>query len=101
MYAQGQFPPLALLNNVTGKFTMEFNPSKGTIGWRVEELEQGQAFGIRDMAKADLDNPRTIRNSLLKYLKEKGEYALSRYPKPETDFPADWTVTTTFIFVIN
>jgi hypothetical protein len=34
-------------------------------------------------------------------LKEKGERALSRYARPESDFPADWTVQTCFVFISN
>lgn len=99
--AESSYPPLALVNHVSGKFFMEFNPARGTITWRVEELEQGQAFGVRDLQKAELDDPRTIRNSLMNYLKQKGERALSRYLRPESDFPPDWTVAASFIFTSN
>lgn len=103
MYAQMQFPPLALHNGVTGSVTMEFRPGAGTITWRQGELNvnPNQGARVRNMAQADLDNPRTIKTSLLDYMKGRGEFALSRYRKPERGLDPEFVFPTTFHFEIG
>lgn len=84
LLAEARFPPDAQRNGVSGDVDMEFNPSKGTIEWRQGRLEVGQAGGVRDIGKTQFDDRRPlIENSLMTYLKGKGELALARYQKPE------------------
>jgi TPR repeat protein len=101
MAAQLQFPPTALMNGVAGTVVMEFNPARGSIVWRQEALEQGQPSGVRDMNKVELDDPRAIKNSLLAYLKARGEFALGRYKRPEPGLDPDYVYRTKYVFEIN
>lgn len=103
LISQMRYPPLALHNNVSGSFKMAFVPADGAITWTVEKLDVGEesiAF-YRNLANEDLDNPRTIKNSLSDYLKGKSKFALARYPRPAGDFAPDYTFQFTYFFVID
>jgi hypothetical protein len=101
--AEREFPQLALQNGVTGAYTMSFDPARGTIAWQQEALEINVNKGswARDLAQDDLDNPRKIRDSLLAYLKDKGDFALTRYPKPDGGLPPGYVYRSTFSFTIE
>jgi hypothetical protein len=101
MSAQLQVPPTALLNGVGGTLDMEFNPARGSITWRQKALEQQPPSGVRDMNKVELEDPRAIRNSLLAYLKAKGEFALGRYKRPEPGLDPDYVYRIRFVFTIE
>jgi len=101
--AEREFPQLALRHGVTGAFTMSFDPARGTIAWQQDALEINDNKGswARDLAQEELDNPRKIRDSLLAYLKRKGEFALTRYPKPDGGLPPGYVYKSTFSFTIE
>lgn len=100
LHAQGLYPKIAAYYGMTGKVTMEFSPAAGTINWSQDSLgfDDGQPRGVRDLAKVELENPRIVKNSLLEYLKGKGEFALSRYQRPDTGIDPAFVFKTQFIF---
>ena len=104
LLSQVRYPRLALRNNVSGRFKMEFVPANGTITWTVDELDVDEnspnAF-YRNLANEDLENPRTIRNSLIDYMKGKSNFALARYPRPAGDFAPDYIYRFTYVFTID
>ena len=101
--SQVRYPRLALVNSVSGKVKMEFSPMKGSISWNQDalDIQEGQRYGVVDLAKAELDNPRAIRNSLRDYLKTKGEFALSRYRRPAGGLDPDYVFKMDFGFSIE
>lgn len=103
VYAEREFPQLALRHGVTGTYTMSFDPARGTITWEQNALEinANQGSWARDLAQEELDSPRKVRDSLLAYLKRKGEFALTRYPKPDGGLPPDYVFKSSFIFTIE
>ena len=103
VYAEREFPQLALRHGVTGTYTMSFDPARGTMAWQQDALEINENKGswARDLAQEDLENPRKIRDSLLAYLKRKGEFALTRYPKPDGGLPPDYVYKSSFVFTIE
>jgi len=104
LVSQVRYPPLALRNNVSGSFKMAFVPAAGTITWTVEKLDvednASTAF-YRNLADEDLNNPRTIKNSLIDYLNGKSKFALARYSRPAGDFAPDYTYSFAYHFVID
>jgi hypothetical protein len=82
---------------------MSFDPARGTIAWEQNALEinVNQGSWARDLAQDELDSPRKVRDSLLAYLKRKGESALTRYPKPEGGLPPDYVYKSGFVFTIE
>jgi hypothetical protein len=80
-----QFPSTALYWGVSASANMEFRPADATITWRQAELNvnEYQGSGLRNMARAELDDPRAIKKSLLAYMESEGQFALSRYRRPE------------------
>lgn len=103
LLSQIRYPRVALHNSVSGSFKMNFVPAAGTISWTVEDLEvddSRKAF-FRDLAIEGLENPRTIRNSLITYLQAKSSYALARYPRPAGDFAPDYSYQGTYVFRIE
>jgi TPR repeat protein len=103
VHAEREFPQLALQHGVTGTYTMTFDPARGAIAWQQDALEINENKGnwARDLAQEDLENPRKIRDSLLAYLKRKGEFALTRYPKPDGGLPPDYVYKSSFYFAIE
>lgn len=103
MNAQMRFPPTALYNGVTGSVVMEFRPADGTITWQPGEIDVNVNRGSfwRNLATAELEDPRAIKNSLLAYMKGKGQFALSRYRRPDTGIDPDFVFKTTFSFDIR
>jgi hypothetical protein len=103
VHAEREFPQLALQHGVTGTYTMSFDPSRGSITWQQDAFEINENLGrwARDMAQEELENPRKIRDSLLAYLKRKGEFALTRYPKPDGGLPEDYVYKSSFFFTIE
>lgn len=104
LLSQVRYPRVALRNSVTGSFKMEFVPAAGTITWTVEELEVDENSPntfFRDLAVEELENPRTIKNSLINYLKGKSNFALARYPRPAGDFAPDYTYQFKYAFKIE
>lgn len=100
--AQMRFPPTALYNGVSGSVIMEFRPAQGTIDWRQGELDVNvnAAPLVRDLARAQFEDRRAVENSLLAYMKGKGQFALSRYRRPESGIDPDFVFKTTFSFEI-
>jgi hypothetical protein len=101
--SQVDFPMQAAYSGVSGAVTMEFTPALGAINWVQNELTvtERQPGGIRDLAKAELDNPRAAKTSLLRYLGAKGEFALSRYQRPEGGLAADVVLKRRFVFTLD
>jgi hypothetical protein len=85
VHAQMQFPSTALYWGVSASANMEFRPADATITWRQAELNvnEYQGSGLRNMARAEPDDPRAIKKSLLAYMESEGQFALSRYRRPE------------------
>lgn len=100
VYSDAQYPSIALYHGISGTVKMEFNPSQGTINWQQEELivSDSQPYAVQDLAKVELANPRAIKNSLLAYLKSKGEFALSRYKKPDAYIDPEFVFKGMFAF---
>jgi len=94
IFSETSYPPLALDWNVTGKLLMVFDPAANTVDWLTEALNvQATApSGIRNDAAEDLlQNPKAVKNSLVNYLKGKGDFALKRFARPST-----WGLDRTF-----
>jgi hypothetical protein len=51
------------------------------------------------MAREEVENPRKVRESLLAYLKRKGEFALTRYPKPDRILLSDYVYKSSFFTI--
>jgi hypothetical protein len=103
IYSQVRYPRMALLSGVSGQYTMHFVPAAGTVTWTIDEFEMNENLGAsRNLADEGLNNPRTIKNSLLTYLQGKGNFALGRYTRPPASmFPPDYEFGTHFVFSIE
>jgi hypothetical protein len=104
LFSLVRYPPMALHKGVSGTFKMEFVPANGTITWTVDKLdyeENSPGAFYRNLAKEELDNPRTVRNNLIDYLKGKSKFALARYPRPAVDFAPDYIFQSTYSFTID
>ncbi|WP_323140659.1 hypothetical protein [Massilia phyllosphaerae] len=104
LLSQIRYPRLASHNNVSGSFIMDFVPANGTIIWAVDKLdvdENSPGAFFRNLATEGLDNPREIKNSLINYLKGKGNFALARYPRPAGDFAPDYVFRGRYVFSIE
>ena len=101
--AQGYFPHEAARHGLSGRVNMAFRPAVGLIEWETKELilDDSQPRGVRDLALVELENPRAIKASLVNYLKSKGQYALSRYQKPEQGFDPDTVIPFQFVFTLE
>lgn len=102
--SQVRYPRLAWRNNVSGIFKMAFVPADGTLTWTIDKLdidENSPGAFFRNLANEELENPRTIRNSLVDYLNGKSKFALARYPRPAGDFAPDYVYQFTYIFTIE
>jgi hypothetical protein len=102
--SQVKYPRIALHNNVTGTFQMEFVPAAGRVTWNIIDLDVNEdgPHGFRDLAREAFTDPREIRNSLVNYLKGKSNFALARYPHPDGGaFPADYAYKMQFWFDID
>lgn len=104
LLSQIRYPRLASHNNVSGSFIMDFVPANGTITWAVDKLdvdENSPGAFFRNLATEGLDNSREIKNSLINYLKGKGNFALARYPRPAGDFAPDYVFGGRYVFSIE
>ena len=101
--AQGHFPQESVNHGISGSVRMTFKPALGVIEWEQHELnvDERQSYGVRDLALAELEDPRAIKKSLVTYLKAKGLYALSRYQKPDSGFDPDTVLRHEFVFTLH
>lgn len=93
IFSETSYPPLALEWNVTGKILMVFDPAANTIDWKADTLNVPDTLpsGLRNGADDMVQNPRAVKNSLVNYMKGKGDFALKRFARPST-----WGLDRTF-----
>lgn len=77
-----QFPPDALYHGLQGNLKWTFVPSSGTVSWTFEQTADA-VEGNRSMGRAQFDDERQIKKSLLNYVTGKSNFALARYTRPE------------------
>jgi hypothetical protein len=103
LQAQLMFPEIAADQGISGTVTMAFSPAIGRIFWRQDILNVRERNGYR-FSYVNVENkqdPRMFNNLLLYYLNAKGQYALSRYQRPETGFDPSFVYTSRFTFVFQ
>ncbi|QJE01990.1 hypothetical protein HH212_19840 [Massilia forsythiae] len=100
---QSEYPPLALYHGVSGSVAMEFDPASGRIAWRQQDVNMAErpTRMVRDLAREELDDPRKIRDSLVSYMKARGDAALARHRKPLPALDPDYVYRTTFVFDLH
>jgi TPR repeat protein len=98
--AQFMFPQIAADEGISGSVIMAFAPSSGRISWFQDILNVRDPAGGRFnfYTIADRKDPRMKYNSLLLYLKGKGECALSRYQRPAAGFDPSYVYSSLFTF---
>jgi hypothetical protein len=100
--SQVRYPRLALLNGISGQYTMRFVPATGTVTWTIDEFDMsGNGGSVRFLTSAEQNSPHVIRNSLLNYLQGKSNFALARYTRSGDSFGPDYAFKFRFVFNIT
>jgi hypothetical protein len=94
VFTHAQYPPAAIRYRLWGTYVMKFSAANATIKWRQDgvTMDTGNPRGGLDMRNRDY---------LLAYLKEKGEFALAQYKRPDGPLDPGLVVERSFVFEIK